>query len=336
MKVSILLTSYNLVDYIDASIQSVVQMDMPFEWELLIGDDGSTDGTVEKINTWIEKYPNNIRLYCIERSDTSVKIGSRAAQNRALLLEKAQGDYINYLDGDDCFLGSEKIKEQVSLLDNPNNTDCSCCAHNSKVIRYPEGKRFLLSEPRKNGKMTIKDYWPYYYFHTNTLMFRKECKQLLLNSMYRGFLNDNFITYLVLQQGNMLYLEKVWAQYNQTGTGLWTGHSRVYGTFRNMQIFDLELYANPKLSKQIYLRHQGDIRFINSNSTPETLAEIQPLLNNTDPEIFKYTFLFSNILHLNSTEKKQYRKVLRKANFAHLVFKCHRAILKIRRIVLHR
>ena len=49
-----MLTSYNLVDYIDTSIASVVNQEMPCDWELLIGDDGSNDGTVDKIKIWIE------------------------------------------------------------------------------------------------------------------------------------------------------------------------------------------------------------------------------------------------------------------------------------------
>ena len=49
MKLSILITSYNLEEYISQAIESVVKQNMPFEWELLIGDDGSTDGTVDII-----------------------------------------------------------------------------------------------------------------------------------------------------------------------------------------------------------------------------------------------------------------------------------------------
>ena len=62
MKLSILLTSYNLVDNIDAAISSIVVQEMPFDWELLVGDDGSTDGTVEHVQEWVKKYPNNIQL----------------------------------------------------------------------------------------------------------------------------------------------------------------------------------------------------------------------------------------------------------------------------------
>ena len=50
MKISVMITSYNLQDYIDAAIESVVRQEMPCDWEILIGDDGSTDGTVMQLN----------------------------------------------------------------------------------------------------------------------------------------------------------------------------------------------------------------------------------------------------------------------------------------------
>ena len=80
MKLSVMITSYNLQDYIDAAIESVVRQEMPCDWEILIGDDGSTDGTVEHINRWIEKYPNNIKLFCHSREGDEGKLGSRALQ----------------------------------------------------------------------------------------------------------------------------------------------------------------------------------------------------------------------------------------------------------------
>ena len=39
MKISIMITSYNLEDCIDTAIESVVRQRMPCEWEILVGDD---------------------------------------------------------------------------------------------------------------------------------------------------------------------------------------------------------------------------------------------------------------------------------------------------------
>lgn len=324
------MTSYNLVDYIDTSIQSVVQMYMPFEWELLIGDDGSTDGTVNKIQEWVKRYPNNIKLFQLERDKCSLKIGSRAARNRAFLLTKASGDYLNYLDGDDCFLGVEKIKRQVEILEQEEYADCSCCAHNTQAYVVPENRKYLItSENIKGGKMTLKEYWKQYYFHTNTLMFRRKCIPLLLDSLYKDYLNDNFITYLVLQFGKVVYLEDVWCQYNMTGDGLWTGRSKLYGLFRNMQILDLQVKQSPWLERTIIYRHRYDIQKIRRTYNKNEYANISSLVEALDANVFVYTSLLSKFNIDTISEKIKKMRLYFKTDLCLLESFCKKIIRKV-------
>lgn len=332
MKLSIMLTSYNLVDYIDSSIESVVRMEMPCDWELLIGDDGSTDGTVEKIEKWIEKYPKNIRLFKVESRTDNQMLGSKAAHNRARLLEKATGDFLNYLDGDDCFLGTEKFKRQIEILSNPKYAHCSCCGHNSVVYRMAEGRHTILTDEKKNRNFTFKQYWPYYYVHTNCILFRKECKDLMLGVLNRNYLNDNFITFLMLQNGDMYFINENWAQYNMTGTGLWTGHSKLYGHVRNLQIFDLQLHVNPKASSQILMRQHPDVLYVARNMAPEYREEISPLLKGLEPEVFVNTLLLTKD-NLDSKESSARNRIIKIANYKHILFRTRRAYKKVLRML---
>lgn len=294
MKISIMITSYNLVDYIDESIQSVVQQEMPCDWELLIGDDGSNDGTIEKLKLWQEKYPDNIRYWVNDRPQTKVKDGYRAGKNRASLLERASGDYLIYLDGDDCWLGTEKLKTQFAILEDPSNSDCSCCAHNIQAYVIPENRKYSwINENVPSQKLSASQYWSHYYFHTNTILFRKECKQILLTPLYRIHLNDNFITYLLLQKGKVCYLDRVWARYNMSGDGLWTGNKRIYGMFRNITLFDLELIVNKSLKNKSIMKHWRDIQYVISNYKDKDKDLIEPIISALDKNIFKYTYLLS-------------------------------------------
>lgn len=290
-----MITSYNLNDYIDESISSVVNQEMPCDWELLIGDDGSNDGTIEKLKKWQERYPENIRYYVNERPKTTVKDGYRAAKNRASLLEKAAGDYLIYLDGDDCWLGTEKLKTQFAILEDPANADCSCCAHNIQAYVIPENRKYSWEdEGMPAQKMSVEQYWSYYYFHTNTLLFRKECKNMLLESLYRNHLNDNLITFIVLQYGKVYYLDKVWARYNMTGSGLWTGHSNIYGWFRNITLYDLELAIAPKLKSLIFRKHCWEIYLLLKEYKPTDYEDILPIITPLDRKVFKTVFLIQN------------------------------------------
>ena len=299
-KISIMITSYNLVDYIDVSIKSVLDQNMPCDWELLIGDDGSTDGTIEKLQRWHEKYPKNIRYKVNDRPQTKVKDGYRAGKNRASLLEMAKGNYLTFLDGDDCWLGNDKLMTQYAILQDSNNADCSCCAHNILGYVIPQKKKYnMVDDAIPSRKFTPNEYWSLLYFHTNTILFRDECKELLLNPLYRDHLNDNFITFILLQYGNVYYLNKVWAQYNMTGDGLWTGNGRIYGYFRNITLYDMELHINPDMDLQSFRRHIGDFAIILREYKKEDFSKLLPILDPLDPKRFKYTFALAHMYDEN-------------------------------------
>ena len=317
MKVSVMITCYNCEQCIDDAIQSVVSQELPFEWELLIGDDGSSDTTVAHVKKWIEKYPDNIKLFIMQRDETQVKNGTRAARNRANLLKNACGDYLIFLDGDDQFLGTEKIKKQVELLDNPSYSKCSCVAHNIVANDIQNEKKYPLTEQTlKDGIVDTKLYWKKMYFHTNTILFRKCCKELMLNEQYCDYLNDNFITYIILQYGQIYYLHDLWAQYNLTGNGLWTGKKRTYGCFRNMILYDLEIRINKELEKESFIRHLYDFRYIFQNYNSEDKEIIRPLVCGLNREQFKYTTIMYLLdSELNEIQKKEKKKLKRRVGF---------------------
>lgn len=309
-KISIMLTSYNLEGYIDTSISSVVNQIFPCDWELLIGDDGSTDKTVEKVNVWVNKYPQNIHLFQWSKEDTHSMNGFRAAANRAKLLERATGDYLIFLDGDDCWLGTEKLKQQFEYLESPEYANCSCCGHNIYRYNVETQKGFNMVNARyKKRVFSKKDYYRHgMYIHTNTLLFRSSCKELMLDSLYKSFLNDIFITFCMLQFGSMLYLPESYAQYNITGSGLWTGGNRVYGRFRNMHIYDLERNIDSNLEPLIFRGACTNMEVILNEYTKDDIPQIQPLVEGLDPQIFEYTLRMFNI-----TKRSDENTILRKS-----------------------
>lgn len=314
MKISILLTSFNLVDKIDAAISSVVSQEMPFDWELLIGDDGSNDGTVERVHDWVKKYPNNIQLLLHQRDGEAKKTGFRAAQNRAKLLERATGDYINYLDGDDFFIGTQKFKTQIEKLESPEYQQCSCCAHNTIAYVEKEERKYSMTDEKIGSQVfTAKQYWPHMYFHTNTILFRRKCIPLLLDPLYRDYLNDTFITFILLQHGDVLYLNEHWAQYNMTGEGLWTGKKVAYNVFRNILVYDLELKINPELSHESFIHHRSSILRIFQCYKKEDMPDIEPLVRGLDPEVFKITLLLYNKTKLPFSDRIAKSKLYLKA-----------------------
>ncbi len=105
--VSIIMPAYNCADYIAESIRSV-QNQSYRNWELIVADDKSTDGTVNTVRS-IAASDNRIHLL-----ETDVNLGPAAARNRAI--NTAQGDYIAFLDSDDIWF-PDKLRRQIDFME---------------------------------------------------------------------------------------------------------------------------------------------------------------------------------------------------------------------------
>lgn len=105
--VSIIMPAYNCADYIAESIKSV-QNQSYRNWELVVADDNSTDGTVDAVRSMAA---DDNRIHLLE---TDINLGPAAARNRAI--NAAQGDYIAFLDSDDIWY-PDKLSRQISFME---------------------------------------------------------------------------------------------------------------------------------------------------------------------------------------------------------------------------
>ncbi|HHC6613238.1 TPA: glycosyltransferase family 2 protein [Vibrio parahaemolyticus] len=105
-KVSVIMPSYNSRDTIEASISSVLSQTFT-DWELIIVDDCSTDGTWELITDYAHKYLN-IKVY-----QNTTNLGAGASRNFAI--KKAKGRFIAFLDSDDLWM-ENKLAEQIPFM----------------------------------------------------------------------------------------------------------------------------------------------------------------------------------------------------------------------------
>ena len=92
VKLSVLVTFYNQEEYVDRAMNGIFSQKTNFDYEIIIGDDGSSDGTHRKIEEWQEKYPGKIRLVVQPREPGKKYLsGERASNNRLSLLKYITG-----------------------------------------------------------------------------------------------------------------------------------------------------------------------------------------------------------------------------------------------------
>ena len=126
MSISVYITSYNQKDYLIKALKSALnQTHSPKE--IIIVDDHSSDGSIDVIESYENKYPNLIRAIY---NETNVGI----SKVRQIAIEHATGDYITALDGDDLF-EPRKLEEEFRIM---NSSNCDIVFSNHQTID-PEG-----------------------------------------------------------------------------------------------------------------------------------------------------------------------------------------------------
>ncbi|MDX1601716.1 MAG: glycosyltransferase family 2 protein [Salinimicrobium sediminis] len=112
--VSVIMPAYNASGYIAESIRSVQQQSFE-DWELLVIDDASKDGTSEIVEA-LRAEDSRIKLHVLPTNQG-------AGFSRNIGIKAATGDYISFLDADDLWK-PHKIQTQLDLMKNENVQVC--------------------------------------------------------------------------------------------------------------------------------------------------------------------------------------------------------------------
>ena len=156
--VSILIPCHNAERWVAQAIESALGQTWPHK-EIIVVDDGSTDGSVSGIQSFGDRI----------RWETGPNRGANVARNR--LLELARGKWLQYLDADD-WLRPEKIAQQTEFLETHPDTDI---VYGPCTLEYWSGKetrRELLPIPEADDLWVLLARW--YLPQTGAPLWRRE------------------------------------------------------------------------------------------------------------------------------------------------------------------
>lgn len=138
---SIIIPAYNVEDYIERCLKSLILPTCYIgKYEILVVDDGSTDKTVQRIETYVLRDPN-IKLIRQENSGVSV------ARNKGVA--EAGGKYVTFVDADD-WVSSEGLQQVLNHLENDGNGDADILVLRSFIVGGNE--MYPWSQILKNGE----------------------------------------------------------------------------------------------------------------------------------------------------------------------------------------
>jgi glycosyltransferase involved in cell wall biosynthesis len=117
--VSVCVMTYQQVNYIKDCLDGILNQKTDFPFEILLGEDASTDGTREICIEYAKAHPDKIRLFLHTR-ENNIKIGGQGTAwfNYMNNLFQSNGKYIAICEGDDFWVDPQKLQKQVDVLEN--------------------------------------------------------------------------------------------------------------------------------------------------------------------------------------------------------------------------
>lgn len=206
IKLSVLVTFCKQKDFIQRALDSIFMQKTDFEYEVLIGLDGECAESEQIINSYCEKH-HNAHLHKIDNSGIDIINIEKASKNRLNLLARAQGKYICFLDGDDCYCSDKRFQTLVDILDDNYNIIAVC--HDYKIYDYKTGT--YTSRKHKFGTVEqlvcAKDYIikpPHLQY--SCWIYRNIFLGTVPNDFNSRFLNDSTFIYYRLKYGDFYYV----------------------------------------------------------------------------------------------------------------------------------
>lgn len=239
--VSIACVTYNHAPFIRQCLEGFIMQQTDFDFEIVIHDDASTDGTRDVILEYCSKYPNLFRPILQEQNKYREGKGIFARY----VFPQCRGKYIAMCEGDDYWTDPLKLQKQVDFLE--KNPDYVLCTHYySQFIQ--EESRFGLDLPYNlEGAVSfsLSDYVACRNWCTQPLtsVFRKDTVDVHSLYKYENF-KDMTLFYLILKHGKGYLHQDLMGTYRLQSSGIWSSvprYNQISADLKTIKgIYDIE------------------------------------------------------------------------------------------------
>jgi glycosyltransferase involved in cell wall biosynthesis len=230
-EVSVYIQTYQQVAYIRDAIEGVLAQRAPFELEIVIADDCSSDGTRELLAEYRDRHPELIRLFLPERNLGPTEIFRRATA-------ELRGRYVAWLDGDDYWTDPEKLGRQVESL--RANPQWAGCFHDATVRQVDGGApdRPYVSDGLR-APLGFADLLRSNPVPSLSLMARGELVRGLPGWVWEGLWADWLSLLAIAQHGDLGYLPEQLGVYRVHTAGISSGLSRAEQLEEDLRFYEL-------------------------------------------------------------------------------------------------
>jgi glycosyltransferase involved in cell wall biosynthesis len=212
MKASVLVITYNQEKYIQQTLESVLAQKTDFDFEIIIGDDCSTDSTTEICKKIAEIYPDRVKLLIPKNNQGFLK-------NFVDCYNLAKGKYVGATAGDDYWIDDQKLQNQITFLEQNSHYSMVCSAFSFLYEDTGEFKE-IIEEVDKD--IEYKDLLFNNPIIPTTVVYHKELIPVLNQDFLKVPVEDWVLWLMYGKLGKIRYINKITAVYRQHSLSMYS------------------------------------------------------------------------------------------------------------------
>ena len=203
--VSVRTATYNHEKFIGQCLEGILMQRTDFPYEVVIGEDCSTDRTQEIVLAYEKKYPDKIHVRTSE-----MNVGP--ARNSLRIHQACRGKYHAMCEGDDYWIDPLKLQKQVDFME--AHPDVSLCFHNAFVVRENVLNATLFLRSAMKEMLTFEDACQT-TIPTASVMARSEILATLPEWRVKIWCGDVLFRLWCAHHGNLGYLNEIMSVYRR-------------------------------------------------------------------------------------------------------------------------
>lgn len=216
-RLSICVVTYNHEAYIAEALDSFLAQKTDFPFQIIVGDDASTDKTPEILRAYAARYPDIVKPVLRPTNISPIK-------NSLDLYSRAKTEFVAVCDGDDYWCDDSKLQRQIDYF--VAHPDIAVCFHNTRIrhmdatqddIIYPPPHKRFDKDVLSLEELAIRN-----PMHTSSVVYRWRFKDADIRDFMPDTIcpGDYFLALLHAETGGIGFIDRIMSVYRVHNGGM--------------------------------------------------------------------------------------------------------------------
>jgi glycosyltransferase involved in cell wall biosynthesis len=234
VKVSVCVPTYQHSKFVTKCLDGILMQQTSFPFEIIIGEDESSDGTREICMQYADAHKDKIRLILRSRKDVVYINGNPTGRyNFINTIMESKGEYIALCEGDDHWTDPLKLQKQVDFLE-ANKNYAGCAHYTQQVFDNGQEGKIYGKHKEKIDFYAADTIHEHSIFHTSSFMFKKSAL-IIPDWFWKIVSGDMALFSIIAASGPLRCIPEVMSVYQRHAGGL-TALKSVNENYHNSRI----------------------------------------------------------------------------------------------------